>query len=174
MTTPPSVEADLGWALGTVMRSYMKLSAEAVGDVPGGPRGYQVLATAAKGGASSQLAIAQHLGIDRTMLTYLIDDLEEAGLVERKPDPADRRARRILITQRGGELACELERRLRAAESALLGPLEDAERDVLRALLHRLATGEPDTRVGDLCSVAEHLAAEDAAPAAGRSRRRRT
>lgn len=172
MTTPPAVEADLGWALGTVMRSYMKLSAETLGDVPGGPRGYQVLATAARGGPGSQLAIAQHLGIDRTMLTYLIDDLEAAGLVERKPDPADRRARRILLTEPGHQLVCALETRLRAAENALLGPLDDAERDVLRGLLHRLATRE-GTPVGDLCTVAEQLIAEDEPPAISRSRRRR-
>lgn len=175
MTTPPSVEADLGWALGTVMRSYMKLSAETLGDVPGGPRGYQVLATAARGGSGSQLTIAQHLGIDRTMLTYLIDDLEAAGLVERKPDPNDRRARQILLTEPGHQLVCALEKRLREAENALLGPLEEAERDVLRGLLHRLATREAAAGSGDLCTVAEHLAAQDSPPATSRrGRRRRT
>jgi len=94
VTTPPNVESDLGWALGTVTRSYLRTAAEAVADVPGGPRGYQVLSTAACGEASSQLAMAQRLGVDRTVMTYLLDDLEMAGLVERKPDPADRRARR--------------------------------------------------------------------------------
>ena len=39
------VESDLGWALGVVFRRYAKAAAAALEDVPGGPRGYQVLAT---------------------------------------------------------------------------------------------------------------------------------
>jgi DNA-binding MarR family transcriptional regulator len=68
------------------------MSGEAVAEVPGGPRGYLVLASLGRGEPSTQVALAQHLGVDRTMMTYLLDDLEDAGLVQRRPDPADRRA----------------------------------------------------------------------------------
>jgi DNA-binding transcriptional MocR family regulator len=61
------------------------------------------LDAAAHGAVGSQLALAQHLGIDRTVMTYLLDDLEAAGLIERRPDPADRRARRVVATQLGME-----------------------------------------------------------------------
>ena len=37
-------------------------------------------------------------------MTYLLDDLEKAGLIERRPDPADRRARRIAATASGRRL----------------------------------------------------------------------
>src|ERR1700754_1167367 len=74
------------------MRSYLRAAEEALGGVPGAPRGYQVLSTAGRGEPRSQLALAQHLGVDRTVMTYLLDDLEGAGLVERRPDPSDRRA----------------------------------------------------------------------------------
>ena len=84
---------DLGWGLGTVFRAYVSAAHGAVAGLPGGPRGYQVLSAAAKGAVGSQLALAQHLGIDRTVMTYLLDDLEAANLIERRPDPADRRAR---------------------------------------------------------------------------------
>jgi len=53
-----------------------------------------VLVAAARGNARNQLALAQQLGVDRTVMTYLIDDLERAGYVERRPDPADRRSAR--------------------------------------------------------------------------------
>src|ERR1700733_12114543 len=79
---------DLGWALGVVFRGYVKATHEALADLPGGPRGYQVLAAAAGDEHGSQLALAQHLGVDRTVMTYLLDDLESAGLIERRPDPA--------------------------------------------------------------------------------------
>ncbi|GAA0948216.1 MarR family winged helix-turn-helix transcriptional regulator [Pseudonocardia zijingensis] len=156
MTSPPDVEQDLGWALGTVLRSYLRLANEAVAGVPGGPRGYQVLSSAASGERTSQLAMAQSLGVDRTVMTYLLDDLEKAGLVERKPDPADRRARRVLLTEAGTARLCAAERGLRKVEEHLLGPLDPDERHTLRTLLQRvaLASGE---RHGTACDVAQEL-----------------
>jgi DNA-binding MarR family transcriptional regulator len=94
---------DLGWGLGVLFRSYAKAATAAFAELPGGPRGYQVLATASRGEPGSQLKLAHHLGVDRTVMTYLLDDLEGAGLIERRPDPADRRARRILVTALGHE-----------------------------------------------------------------------
>jgi DNA-binding MarR family transcriptional regulator len=131
---------DLGWALGVVFRSYLKAANAAFADVPGGPRGYQVLAAATRGEPESQLALAQHLGVDRTVMTYLLDDLEGAGLIERRPDPADRRARRILATAWGRELLDDLDQRLRAAEQLVLAGLDSTEdRQAFRALLRQLA-----------------------------------
>jgi len=132
---------DLGWALGALSRSYAKAVSATFADVPGGPRGYQVLAAAAREEPGSQLALAQHLGVDRTVMTYLLDSLAEAGLVERRPDPADRRARRIAPTAPGRDLLGLLDRRLRAAEHEVLAGLEsEDERRVFRALLRQVAT----------------------------------
>jgi DNA-binding MarR family transcriptional regulator len=90
---------------------------------------------------SSQLALAQHLGVDRTVMTYLLDDLEQAGLIERRPDPADRRVRQVFATPRGASLLADLDERLRVAESHLLSPLEDDDaRDSFRAQLRAVAT----------------------------------
>jgi DNA-binding MarR family transcriptional regulator len=127
MTTPTGTDADLGWSLGAVMRAYLR---------------------------ATQLALAQHLGVDRTVMTYLIDDLERAGLVERRPDPADRRARRVLLTEDGRARLCALEQALRQVEDELLAPLEADERAVLRRLLSRLAAG---TDAANPCQVAEEL-----------------
>ncbi len=133
------VEADLGWALGVVFRRYAKAAAEALDDVPGGPRGYQVLATTVSEGPKRQLDLAAQLGVDRTVMTYLLDDLEKAGLVQRQPDPADRRARLIVPTTQGEETLCDLERRLAEREAAVMGSLDDGERIVFRMLLQRIA-----------------------------------
>ena len=123
-----------------VFRSYVKAAHEALADLPGGPRGYQVLAAAAREHHGSQLALAQHLGVDRTVMTYLLDDLEGAGLIERRPDPADRRARRIVATARGRDLLDDLDQRLRAAEQRVLAGLEnEADRHTFRVLLRQLA-----------------------------------
>ena len=131
---------DLGWALGALSRSYVKAVAATFAAVPGGSRGYQVLAAAARDEHGSQLALAQHLGVDRTVMTYLLDSLAEAGLIERRPDPADRRARRIVATTCGRTLLDELGERLREAEGQVLAGLDEAEdRQAFRTLLRRLA-----------------------------------
>jgi DNA-binding MarR family transcriptional regulator len=132
---------DLGWALGVVFRSYAKSATAAFSELPGGPRGYQVLTAASRGEPGSQLELAHHLGVDRTVMTYLLDDLEGAGLIERHPDPADRRARRILVTAAGRDRLADLDRRLRAAEQQVLAGLgNDADRQAFRMLLRQLAT----------------------------------
>src|ERR1700679_1441223 len=116
-----------------IFRAYVKAAHAAVADLPGGPRGYQVLSSAAQGTVGSQLALAQHLGVDRTVMTYLLDDLEAAGLIERRPDPADRRPRRTVAPRQGNELLASLNDRLRAAEAHLLAPLGVETRDAFRA-----------------------------------------
>jgi DNA-binding MarR family transcriptional regulator len=151
---------DLGWALGVVFRGYLKATHEALADLPGGPRGYQVLAAAAGDEHGSQLALAQHLGVDRTVMTYLLDDLEAAGLIERHPDPADRRARRIVATRAGRTRLTRLDERLHAAEEELLSGLDaEQDRQAFRTLLRRLAlhasAGEP---VRTACDAAADVA----------------
>jgi len=161
-----ALAGDLGWGLGVVFRAYVTAAHAAVAELPGGPRGYQVLAAAARSNVSSQLALAQHLGIDRTVMTYLLDDLEGAGLIERRPDPADRRARQIIATEHGAALLTELDRRLTAAEALLLDPLDEVERDTFRLQVRMLATRinvlEP---IDDPCALAAQADAELPTPA---------
>ena len=104
-------------------------------------RGYQILSAAAQRAVNSQLTLAQHLGVDRTVMTYLIDDLEAAMLIERRPDPADRRARQVVATHLGTELLATLNDRLRAAEAHLLAPLDPATRETFRTQVRLLASG---------------------------------
>jgi DNA-binding MarR family transcriptional regulator len=157
---------DLGWALGVVFRSYAKAANSAFTDVPGGPRGYQVLAAAARADPRSQLELASHLGVDRTVMTYLLDDLEGAGLIERHPDPADRRARRIVTTAPGRELLADLGGRLLAAEDRVLAGLEDQQdRQVFRALLRRLAMhANALDPVHGACDLARHASPSSPRP----------
>lgn len=156
MTTPPSVEDDLGWALGTVLRAHLRTAQHVMGELPGGPRGYQILVAAGRGEPGSQLAMAQQLGVDRTVMTYLLDELEQAGLVVRRPDPADRRARRVELTPLGSARLCGLETALRAAEDELLVPLDGDEQATLRSLLHRLATQDGSERATP-CEIARSV-----------------
>ena len=78
-------------------------------------------------------------------MTYLLDDLEAAGLIERQADPADRRARRIVATAAGQQRLDELDQRLRDVESDLLAPLDPAAQASFRTHLRVLATGAGGT-----------------------------
>lgn len=148
------LEDDLGWLLGVLFRAYVKAAEQAMSDVPGGPRGYQVLTAAVHDPARNQGAITKDLGVDRTVLTYLIDDLERAGLVRRQPDPADRRSRLVVATDHGRTVWQQRQQALRHVEAHLLGSLPAADATTLRALLRQAAcavqTLDP---VGDLCQV---------------------
>jgi DNA-binding MarR family transcriptional regulator len=119
--------------------AFRETAVGAVADLPGGSRGYQVLVAVDAGPPSSQLALAQRLGIDRTAMTYLIDELEAAGLVVRRPHPADRRVRHVSPTPAGRKAQAAARRALRSVEDQLLGALDPAETAQLRALLVRVA-----------------------------------
>ncbi len=54
-------------------------------------------------------------------MVYLLDNLESAGLVTRRPDPADRRVRQVLITDKGTMTLGEARELLGVAEATLPG-----------------------------------------------------
>ncbi|MFD8008119.1 MarR family winged helix-turn-helix transcriptional regulator [Streptomyces mirabilis] len=142
-TTPETgalgVPGDLGWHLGMILRGYQTRFEEAVAELPAGIRGYQILSTVVHHDPSNQQALGAHLAIDRTVLTYLLDTLVEAGLVERVPDPADRRVRKVVATSDGTRQLAHFEERVAAIEGDLLSGLSEAETLFLVALIRRLA-----------------------------------
>jgi DNA-binding MarR family transcriptional regulator len=110
--------------------------------------------------ADGQGALADRLGVDRTVMTYLVDDLEKAGLVERRADPLDRRSRRLVATPLGQQRWAETERRLEEVEEQVLAPLVDSERETFRNLLQRLAARATELDpVESACAVANDVEA---------------
>jgi len=130
---------DLGWGLVTAARAFKGMAANAVAELPGAARGYQVLQTAARGRPPSQLALARELGIDKTVMTYLLDELEEAGLIERRPDPNDRRARHIHLTDLGQRALLASRQSISAAEDEFLETLATKEAEKFRDFVERVA-----------------------------------
>lgn len=143
----PEFVGEFGWALTVLLREWSARVAAAVGDLPYGTRGYQVLSAVVRDEPPSQASLATRLGIDRSVMTYLIDRCVESGLVERQQDPTDRRARRIVPTGHGRRRLDELDARVRQVEEELLGALPEAERALLHRLLRQAADGvahDPD------------------------------
>ncbi|MDV7353673.1 MarR family transcriptional regulator [Rhodococcus oxybenzonivorans] len=152
------VPGDFGWYLGMALRGYQTRFEDAVADLPGGIRGFQILSTVVHRDPPNQLALAAHLSIDRTVLTYLLDGLVSAGVVERIPDPADRRARKIVATEAGHQLLADYEKRVAAAEADLMAGLSDSETGTLAALISRLAMDVHRAQPGTSpCEAMDHL-----------------
>lgn len=81
--------------------------------------------------------LAQKLKCEPSNVTGIVDRLEARGLVERRPDPADRRVKVAAATDEGRRVARDLRDGLRFAREPLAG-LSDAERESLRDLLRRM------------------------------------
>ncbi|WP_250284539.1 MULTISPECIES: MarR family winged helix-turn-helix transcriptional regulator [unclassified Frankia] len=138
---PEEVHEDLGWLLTQVLNGFLQAAQETVGDFPGGLRGLHILSATATDCARNQLEVARRLGIDRSVMVRLIDDLEHGGLVKRCPDPADRRARLIRPTDAGLRRHEEMTARLNLAQRHVLAPLNADEQVILTDALRRVAIG---------------------------------
>lgn len=102
-------------------------------------RSYSVLAMAAGDSHPSQRELAAFLRLDPSQVVALVDDLQSRGLVERRPDPNDRRANVVIATPAGRALFAQAEASARKAERELHEDLTEVERAQLLALLRRLA-----------------------------------
>jgi len=88
---------------------------------------------------SSQHDIARRMGVDRTTMVDLVDELEAKGLVQRRPDPRDRRKNVVALTEAGRTTVQGATRAVAEAERRFLGPLSDDEGAALREALRATA-----------------------------------
>jgi DNA-binding MarR family transcriptional regulator len=111
------------------------------------PREWALLRFVAADEGQSQQALAERIGLPPSRMVAIVDHLEERGLVERRPDPHDRRVRALHLTAKGRKT---LERAFKVAlavETELCEPLSQEERDRLIDLLQKLQAGQ-DVRRG--------------------------
>ena len=106
------------------------------------PRHFGMLSQLAVNEGQSQQALSSALGIHRSAVVALVDDLEDRGLAERRRDPVDRRAYALFLTPPGRELLAELQRAADEEDAELLTELDAAERSQLISLLQRVAESQ--------------------------------
>ena len=102
----------------------------------------KLAALKALSGAGESLPLTQlaaQLSCVKSNITQLVDRLEADGLVERRPDPHDRRARLATLTAAGRKACRDGSRVQAAAEKNLLGKLTPAESRRLAELLAKIA-----------------------------------
>jgi DNA-binding MarR family transcriptional regulator len=99
---------------------------------------YAILAGLDEFGPVSQAALGRRLGLDRSDVVALLNRLEAASLVARRPDQRDPRRNAVRVTPAGSRRLRQLDDRVDAAQDTLLEPLSPAERQQFVRLLHRL------------------------------------
>jgi DNA-binding MarR family transcriptional regulator len=109
-----------------------------------GPREFLLMRFVDASEGQSQQALAERLDVPASRMVALVDGLEEAGLVERRPDPEDRRVRGLHLTRKGRGV---LERASKIAidyETRLCAGISREEREQLIDLLQKLQVGHTE------------------------------
>jgi DNA-binding MarR family transcriptional regulator len=105
-------------------------------------RSYAVLALTASNARPTQRELAEFLRLDPSQVVALVDGLQARGLVRREPDPSDRRANVVVITDEGRDLFARARISAKAVEQRLHSALGDESRTVVMELLRALAFPE--------------------------------
>ncbi|WP_245659350.1 MarR family winged helix-turn-helix transcriptional regulator [Streptomyces ochraceiscleroticus] len=102
-------------------------------------RHYALLRYLATVEGAPQRDLSERLGYDPSAIVGLVDDLERLHLVERRPAPADRRRRIVVLAEAGRTYLRDTDEASHRVTDELTGPLSEEERETLHALLLRVA-----------------------------------
>jgi DNA-binding MarR family transcriptional regulator len=141
-TATAALTDDVGFLLSRASGNFVRASNAALLSHGLRVRSYSVLllACAAEDGIS-QRDLAEVLGLDPSQVVLLIDELADAGLVERRPSGTDRRTKLVVATEAGRQVRAPAVDDVAAAVAAQLTELTATEQFLLRDLLSRLALG---------------------------------
>ena len=137
---PDDVRTSLCWLLtraSYVLETKLTAALEALG-IP--PRSHYVLTTAMTG-EHTQIELARLIGLDKTTMVVVLDELEAAGLAERRPSKTDRRARVIHVTKAGERLLRKGDELIHEVYDEVLAPLAPRERQAFLDSLGKLVHG---------------------------------
>src|SRR2546421_5554196 len=104
-------------------------------------RHFGVLSVVEAEPGQNQRGVGDRLRIDRTTVVALTDDLEDAGLLERRRG-TDRRTFALFLTKTGATRLGELKRLVASVHDRFLDPLSPGERGILRELLMKLTADD--------------------------------
>jgi len=132
----PSLSDDLCWLLARASHSLSTRLAMELSGLGVSPRAHCVMSTAMTG-EYTQTALAQAVGLDKTTMVVTIDELEAAGLAERRPAAGDRRARIVAVTKAGERKVAEGKKIVARIQAEVLESLPAREREsFVGALAH--------------------------------------
>ena len=148
MPVPPSLASRPGALLTIAARTGQELARRRLRPLGLSVQMCGVLNRLAEGPVSQQ-ELGEQLGIDRTTVVELIDDLEQKGVVVRARNAADRRSYSLQLTSRGRTVQKRAAKAFDAAAAEVFAPLQPAELNVLMELLTRVI-GHGDRQLKEL------------------------
>lgn len=101
--------------------------------------GYAVLCALDRSPVRTQAALAEAIGADKTRIIATLDELQQRGHIERRPDPDDRRVRLLEITAAGRAIKDAVQSDIQRSEGERLAELSAEERAVFLRVLTRLS-----------------------------------
>ncbi len=119
---PECLGGNLVWLLGQAHYALLSEVSAAFAPLGISSRGYHVLSVAVTG-PHTQTELAELVGLDKTTMVVTVDELEAAGLAERRPSEADRRARVIVVTEAGERKVAEGRKLIKAMQDDVLEAL---------------------------------------------------
>ena len=102
------------------------------------PRVFSALALVVQHPNITQSAVAQHLGIERSGLVAIVDELESQDLVIRGPVPGDRRAYALTPTKKGLKTFDAANAAIKRHEDKLFAEFSSEEKETLTVLLRKV------------------------------------
>lgn len=123
------------WRVARLMRYRSRESMSRWDVAPSHARALGVLA---RHGPTRLRELSEHLRIAPRSATEVIDALQERGLVERHPDPDDRRATLAVLTSKGREVSAAIEGSRAEVADRLFGALSPSDRAELARILAKL------------------------------------
>ena len=130
---------NLGWLLAQASHNLTTEMTAALEGLGLSPRAHCVL-TAAMSGEHTQIEIARRIGVDKTTMVVTLDELEAAGLAERRPSKTDRRAHVVAVTPAGKRKVGQAEEIAERVRADVLASLPEADRRVFLESLTRLVS----------------------------------
>ncbi|MFB9662504.1 MarR family winged helix-turn-helix transcriptional regulator [Glycomyces mayteni] len=128
----------IGHALFRVSRAHRAAAGRLLREIGLYPGQEVMLGRLADHGDTRQSRLVLDLGTDPSTVTKMLQRLERQGLVERRPDPLDRRVSVVAITAKGRDLLDRIEDSWRRLDEITCAGFDDADRERLAALLARL------------------------------------
>jgi DNA-binding MarR family transcriptional regulator len=138
---PRSAAGHVGFLLAQTHMAARELGNAALAELDLDVREYGALLILTNEGPLSQHGLGALQRCDRTTMVAIVDHLEALGLVERRRNPADRRAYALETTAAGRRVLTRARSKVQAGERELLAALSTGEREELRALLQRMLEG---------------------------------
>ncbi|HZX03847.1 MarR family winged helix-turn-helix transcriptional regulator [Kribbella sp.] len=130
--------SDLAAMLGPLVRDLIAIELPILAAHEVSMWGYVVLNALADTPVRTQAALAEAIGADKSRIIGTLDELQQAGLIERTPDPDDRRVRLLSITAQGRATHRAVRKDIQAAELQVLDGLPVADRKTFLRLLQQL------------------------------------